>query len=284
MAAPAALLVGCSSTRDEIKLQPALSHPERDPSADLKLAASALASGNVELAETLYNKVLAAKPHSFEARLGLADTRYLAGDFERARVLYGEALAAKPGESGAQLGLARVALRQRRLSEAQGLYRQLLAKDPGNAAASEGLGTSLDLEGRHGEAEAVYREGLRVHPDEHGLRVDLGLSLVLAGRPREGVNVLLDVTGLTDAPWQARADLAFAYGVLGNTDSAKKILSLELPPSAVDDNLQLYRVVRERLGAHAATAAAPAAAVLPASAGASPGMPGVAAAQAEASQ
>ena len=75
---------------------------------------------------------------------------------------------------------------------------------------------------------------------------------MLSNRPREGVNVLLDVTGLPSAPWQARQNLAFAYGVLGNTDSAKKLLSAELPASAVADNLRFYQAVRARLASRGA--------------------------------
>ncbi|MCW0072929.1 tetratricopeptide repeat protein, partial [Burkholderia pseudomallei] len=169
---------------------------------------------------------------------------------EGAGVLYEQARQKAPGEIGPQVGVARGALRQRRLDEAGQRYRDLLAAQPNLPLAAEGLGTVLDLQGRHEDAQAVYREALRAHPEAQGLRVDLGLSLVLSNRAREGVNVLLDVAGLPDAPWQARQNLAFAYGVLGNTDSAKKLLSADLPASAVADNLRVYQAVRARLAAH----------------------------------
>jgi len=239
-----------------IQTRPALSHKSDDPEAELRIADSALAGGNVELASTLYEKVLARHPDSLPARLGLGDVNYRAGDLERARVLYEQARQQAPAELGPQVGLARVALRQRRLDEAGQRYRDLLAAQPNLPLAAEGLGTVLDLQGRHEDAQAVYRDALRAHPDAQGLRVDLGLSLVLGNRPREGVNVLLDVAGLPDAPWQARQNLAFAYGVLGNTDSAKKLLSADLPASAVADNLRVYQAVRAQLASRPAPAAA----------------------------
>ncbi|CAG9244268.1 MULTISPECIES: tetratricopeptide repeat protein [Burkholderia] len=239
-----------------IQTRPALSHKSDDPQAELRIADSALAGGNVDLASTLYEKVLARHPDSLPARLGLGDVNYRAGDLERARILYEQARQQAPAELGPQIGLARVALRQRRLDEAARRYRDLLAAQPNLPLAAEGLGTVLDLQGRHEDAQAVYRDALRAHPDAQGLRVDLGLSLVLGNRPREGVNVLLDVAGLPDAPWQARQNLAFAYGVLGNTDSAKKLLSADLPASAVADNLRVYQAVRAQLASRPASAAA----------------------------
>ncbi|WP_027784119.1 MULTISPECIES: tetratricopeptide repeat protein [Burkholderia] len=233
-----------------IQTRAALSHRSDDPQAELRIADSALAGGNVDLASTLYGKVLARHPDSLAAQLGLADVNYRAGDLERARILYEQARQQAPAELGPQVGLARVALRQRRLDEAGRRYRDLLAAQPNLPLAAQGLGTVLDLQGRHEDAQAVYQDALRAHPDAQGLRIDLGLSLVLSNRPREGVNVLLDVAGLPDAPWQARQNLAFAYGVLGNTDSAKKLLSADLPASAVTDNLRVYQAVRARLASH----------------------------------
>ncbi|AXF23903.1 hypothetical protein CUJ89_26400 [Burkholderia pyrrocinia] len=244
------VLAGCGASG--LQPRPVLSHRSDDPQAEMRIADSALAGGNVDLAGTLYEKVLAAHPDSLAACLGLGDVNYRTGNLERARILYAQAQQQAPAELGPQLGLARVALRQRRLDEAAQRYRQLLAAQPNHPLAAEGLGTVLDLQGRHADAQGVYREALRAHPDAQGLRVDLGLSLVLSNRPREGVNVLLDVAGLPDAPWQARQNLAFAYGVLGNTDSAKKLLSADLPASAVDDNLRFYQAVRARLASRAA--------------------------------
>ncbi|RQQ10222.1 hypothetical protein DF107_08215 [Burkholderia stagnalis] len=235
-----------------VQTRPVLSHKRDDPQAELRIADSALAGGNVDLATTLYEKVLTAHPDSLAARLGLGDVNYRTGNLERARILYDEAQRQAPAELGPQLGLARVALRQRRLDDAAQRYRDLLAAQPNHPLAAEGLGTVLDLQGRHADAQAVYRDALRAHPDAQGLRVDLGLSLVLSNRPREGVNVLLDVAGLPDAPWQARQNLAFAYGVLGNADSAKKLLSADLPASAVADNLRFYQAVRARLASRGA--------------------------------
>lgn len=191
-------LAGCGSP-GATNSWPVSAQQKLGPASDLHIADSALSSGNTELALTLYDKALQAKPDSIEAQLGLADTVYQAGDLERARVLYARTADSAPSNLRSKLGLARVALRQRRLDDASALYRSLAAQLPDNPVTAEGLGTVLDLQGRHDEAQAVYRAALRAHPEAQGLTTDLGLSLILANKPREAANVLLEIAGLANA-------------------------------------------------------------------------------------
>jgi Flp pilus assembly protein TadD len=249
----AGLLAGCASGRS-FNPRPVSSHRNTDGMSDLRLAGSALQAGDVELATTLFEKILATNPNSLDAQLGLGDAMYQGGDLERARTLYQRAALQEPAQPAAQLGLARVALRQRRLDDAAVLYRGLLATQPDNPVACEGLGTVLDLQGRHTDAQAVYRKALAAHPDVQGLRVNLGLSFILENKAREGANVLLDIAGLSDAPVQARENLALAYGLLGNADAAKKILLIDLPPSSAEDDLRFYQTLRDRLAEYHADA------------------------------
>ncbi len=50
----------------------------------------------------------------------------------------------------------------------------------------------------------MLRDGLKRNPGDMSLSINLGLSLVMAGKPRDGANVLLDVTCFPAAPPQAR--------------------------------------------------------------------------------
>jgi Flp pilus assembly protein TadD len=254
VASTVVLLTGCASSA-HVETHPVVASRGADPATDLRIAESALASGDTDLAATLFEKALKADPQALAAQLGLADTVYQTGDVARAGALYARVAATAPQEPRAQLGLARVALRTRRLDEAITRYRALAAAHAGNAVAAEGLGTALDLSGRHDEAQSVYRAALRLHPEAQGLKTDLGLSLILANRPHEGANVLLDIAALPDAPREARENLALAYGLLGNGEAAKRILSTAMPAASVEDNLAFYRALRERMAAD--TAAAP---------------------------
>ncbi|MFI4928101.1 MAG: tetratricopeptide repeat protein, partial [Burkholderiales bacterium] len=231
---------GCASAPAYTSRPVAESHSSAGAMGDLRLARGALDSGDTALAASMYERALSAAPDSPEAMLGLAEARYQAGDLEQAAQMYTRAARHPAASAAARLGLARIAVRQRHLPEAVADYRQVLVEQPDNPLAYAGLGVALDLQGRHGEAQEVYRKGLAMHADSQALRIDLGLSLILGGNPREGANVLLDVTRIADAPPQGRQNLALAYGLLGNDDAAEKVLLTELPRASAQDDLHFY--------------------------------------------
>jgi Flp pilus assembly protein TadD len=234
--------------------------------SELRIAQTALESGNIDMATTLYNKVLQADPKSIPALTGLGDTLYAVGDFTRAGVYYQRASAIDPDAPAPLIGIARVSIHQRRFDDAITTYRHVLAKTPNDPMASAGLGAALDLKGDHAGAQGVLRQALKANPGDPMLSVNLGLSLVLGGDPREGANVLLDVTRYPEAPPQARQDLALAYGMLGNSEAAAEILGKDLPKASVQDNLRFYEIQREHLGRPARNPVAQATAVPVASA------------------
>ncbi|MGF6415176.1 Flp pilus assembly protein TadD [Paraburkholderia sp. MM5482-R2] len=214
---------------------------------ELHVAEAALESGNVDLATTIYMQIVQSNPDSVPGLTGLGDTLYAQGDYTRANVYYNKALSLDPNALPAMTGNARVAIRQRRLDDAVADYRRVLARSPNDPMAAAGLGTALDMQGHHDEAQAVLRNALLDNPGDPRLETDLGLSLVVAGKPREGANVLLDVTRFPAAPVEARQNLAMAYGMLGNIEAAEKILDADLPKKSTQDNLRYYAMQRMRL-------------------------------------
>ena len=266
----ACLLGGCASG-PRVEARPVVAERGADKSTDLRIAESALESGDTQLALSLFERALKADPRSLPAELGLADAIYQIGDLARAGVLYRQAASASPEDPRAQLGLARVALRERHLDDAVARYRHLVDTHPENAVAAEGLGAALDLQGKHEEAQAIYRTALARHPEAQGLKTNLGLSLILERRAREGANVLLDIAGLPDAPAQARENLALAYGVLGNSEAAKRILTADMSAASAEDNLRYYEQLRTRWSSAQADAGAARVQTVPSAQGASPG-------------
>lgn len=265
----AALLVAsaaCTTTsRHVADMQPVTRNSSPSSMSELRIAEAALDAGNVELATSLFDKVVQADPKSVLGLTGLGDTLYAVGDFTRARVYYQRASGLEPGAAAPLIGIARVAIHQRRFDEAISTYRGVLARTPDDPMASAGLGAALDMKGDHAGAQAVLRKALKANPGDPLLSVNLGLSLVLGGDAREGANVLLDVTRFPGAPPQARQDLALAYGLLGNSEAAAEILAKDLPKASVQDNLRFYEIQRARMaqpdgsaGANGAATSAPA--------------------------
>lgn len=248
----------CTTTEHVTEARPATRNSSPGTMGELRIATTALDSGNIELATSLFDKVVKADPKSVAGLTGLGDTLYAVGDFTRAGVYYQRASSFDPAAVAPQIGIARVAIHQRRFDDAISTYQGVLSRMPGDPMASAGLGAALDLKGDHAGAQAVLRQALKANPGDPLLSVNLGLSLVLGGNPREGANVLLDVTRYPEAPPQARQDLALAYGLLGNDEAAAEILGKTLPKASVQDNLHFYEIQRALLTqtpGHSATVA-----------------------------
>lgn len=248
----------CTTTERVTEARPATRNSSPGTMGELRIATTALDSGNIELATSLFDKVVKADPKSVAGLTGLGDTLYAVGDFTRAGVYYQRASSFDPAAVAPQIGIARVAIHQRRFDDAISTYQGVLSRMPGDPMASAGLGAALDLKGDHAGAQTVLRQALKANPGDPLLSVNLGLSLVLGGNPREGANVLLDVTRYPEAPPQARQDLALAYGLLGNDEAAAEILGKTLPKASVQDNLHFYEIQRALLTqtpGHSATVA-----------------------------
>jgi len=224
---------GCTTTvRQVTETRPVLRNSAPSTMSELRIADTALQSNNFELATSLYEKIVQADPKSVPGLTGLGNTLYGVGDFTRAGVYYQRASQIDPKATPPLIGIARVAIHQRRFADAIATYHRVLAITPNDPLACAGLGAALDLSGDHARAQALLREALIANP----------------GDPRQGANVLLDVTRFPAAPPQARQNLALAYGLLGNDEAAAAILSRDLPKASVRDNLRYYELQRERDG------------------------------------
>ncbi len=245
-----AAMTACTTVQRVSQIRPVMkSDSLSNPASEQRIADSAMQSGDIQLATTLYGRIVQADPKSVPGLTGLGDTLYAVGDMTRAGVYYDRASSLDPRSIPALIGSGRVAIQQRRFDDAIGNYRKVLALVPNYPLASAGLGAALDMKGDHAGAQAVLREALKANPGDPGISVNLGLSLVMAGNARDGANVLLDITRFPAAPPQAFHDLALAYGMLGNTDAASSILSRDLPKASVDDNLHFYQIQRSRVQA-----------------------------------
>lgn len=241
-------LAACSTTRTQVRpLGQQTDGALVLTQADLRVAASALQSGDAESARTLYQELLALHPDSSEVWLGLGNAYFLEGEFVAARQAYDQAVELDPALTDAQLAQARVALRMRELDRARRQYEAILQQHPNMPIALAGLGVVYELQGDPQRAQSLYRQGLQAHPGDQALRANLGLSLALSGQAREAVNILLGHAGAANSRLpQLHDNLALAYGLLGREDAAKEILSRYQPRSLVQDNLAFYEYLRQQ--------------------------------------
>src|SRR5690606_22427646 len=142
------LLAACSPMR-EVKVQPVTTAMDSAAIAagELRIANSALASGDLEVALSLFQRITAAYPDNLDGWIGFGNALYLSGDISQARQAYQAALERDGNQLDALLGLARMDVRQRKLDDARLRYQQALQAWPDNPLAMAGMGVTYDLAG-----------------------------------------------------------------------------------------------------------------------------------------
>lgn len=238
------LLSACATQKPVVRPLETVQDSTALAAGELRIAASALQSGDVSVALSLYSELSKNHPEQAAVWMGLGNTHFLAADYAAARAAYHQALQISPNLTDPKLALARVDIRERNFDQAVQRYQAILADRPGDIIALSGLGVAYDLSGQFGLAQETYRKGLAKHSNDEILRTNLGLSLALNGKPREAVNILLGYDGVVNSLPQRRDNLALAYGLLGREDAAEDILLTYQSRGQVQDNLAFYRYLR----------------------------------------
>lgn len=241
------LLASCAQIKPEVKPIENVHTEANLRAGDLRIAANALQSGDIEVARNLYQELTLSYPDVPAVWLGLGDSYFLEGKYEQAKSYYQRAQAIEGNSIESSISLARVAVRLRDFDTAISSYKSVLQQDPDNAIAYAGLGVSYDLSGQPNLAQETYKQGLAKNPGNDALIANLGLSLALNGKPRNAVNVLLGNAGVSDTLPQRRDNLALAYGMLGRDSAAEEILLGSQTRGVVQDNLEFYEYLRNKI-------------------------------------
>jgi Flp pilus assembly protein TadD len=201
-------------------------------------------AGNIDSAIPLYGRALEAKPNGLEAKLGLGQSYLALGAGEEAAAQFRDVLSKHGGEPTARRGLAAalISMGQPVLAEKQ--IDAALQADAQDYRALNLLGVSLDMQGRHAEAQANYRRGLEMAPDYVALRSNYGLSLAITGPPQEAVALLAPYAKSRIADAQVRQNLAFAYAMSGNMESALLISRIDLDERTAQRQLSYFVQLR----------------------------------------
>ena len=96
-------------------------------------------------------------------------------------------------------------------------------------------------------AQGVYETGLTHDPTNLSLLNNLGLSLALSGQHDRAISLLSELVNDPSATPQIRQNLALAYGLAGNFEAARAVGAIDLPPGAVESNVNFYKFALESL-------------------------------------
>jgi Flp pilus assembly protein TadD len=137
-----------------------------------------------------------------------------------------QALTISPRDAGYRLLLADAYMRSGRFKSAEATYRDVLSIDPGRPRAALALALMQVANGRQQEAmnQLEQLEGTAAP-------ADLGLAYALAGAPQRAVDLLEPAARATSASPRTRQNLALAYALGGDWQSARTIAAQDVSPA-----------------------------------------------------
>jgi Flp pilus assembly protein TadD len=215
------LLAGCAGAQ-----QGAGGSVGSDASAQLRVAAAAERSGQMDIALSLYASAAEAYPGNADVAERYAAALLSVGEPAQARAALAEARRRNPSNRTLAQLEGRVLLETGAPAQALAIFDTLLAGAPTDTTALNGRGVALDMLGRHAEARPAYLAARSADPSSPLWAGNLALSLMLSGCPETAVALLGNAprtAATTD--WINRLQ-SMARGLAAGTDTS---LSNALP-------------------------------------------------------
>jgi Flp pilus assembly protein TadD len=192
--------------------------------ARLQVAEAADASGDAELAISMYTAAAASEPANTNLQLRCADALARRGKIDAARKLLAERLRAFPGQPDLVRALALIHLVAGQPAQAITELDQILAANPGDTRALVDKAVALDLQGQHAAAQAIYQQVLTIAPNDAAARNDLALSLMLEGRTHQALETLAPMQDADGSPRRLKVNLGILYAATGNVERSRQLL------------------------------------------------------------
>ena len=209
-----------------------------------RLGQTALQSGEIEQAASLFEQATLTDGRNVRAALGLGDTLLAAGRDLDASQAFERALKVQPDLPEAHYGYARAMIGIRRPEVAVDHLRRLTESRPSDTAALNALGVAHDLLGEHQLATQTYRKGLAMVPASVPLRNNLALSLALQEQFPEALEELRPIAEGPGSTRRTRQNLALVYGLQGDFAGAERLSRVDLAGADLQGNLSYFATVR----------------------------------------
>jgi len=165
------------------------------------------------------------------------------GSLDEAGSLMARTANEHPGDVAVMAEYARVLLAARRGREALQPLAQAISRDPDNWELYSLEGVAHDQEGNYAGATQSYEHALNKSPNNTTVLNNYGLSRALDG-DLEGAEALLRAAvAEPGATAQMRQNLSLVLGLQGRFDEAERVARADLPPDAVENNVEYYRAM-----------------------------------------
>ena len=195
----------------------------RDPdnASRLHIAETAAASGQDEIALSMYAAAAAAAPKDVQVQAKLASMLIRVGKPDVAGETLTRALAARPNDPLLLRWLGNLRLEQGFTEAALGIFDGLIARNHEDVAALNGKGVALDLLGRHQAAQQTYRIAQAAAPANVQTANNLAVSLLLDNQPLAAKTLLAPFAQQSNFPERAINNLSIAQAALGDTRTSE---------------------------------------------------------------
>ncbi|NVN79904.1 tetratricopeptide repeat protein [Vibrio sp. Scap24] len=226
----ALILVGCQST----------SNVETETTEDMKVAEVALMNGKPESAMDLYRKLLAANPNDPQLLLLMGSAANQASRYDEA--LHYLQRGIELNQSSAiyrELGRAWLALGE--IEQATSALEESVRLEASDDVAQNSLGVSYSLNKQYSKARESYSHALSLMPSSNEYRNNLAMAWILDGRPEQGIRILHPIFVRGEASVKLQLNLALAYALSGDSDSAKSIARAHLSQPEYANNSLYYQ-------------------------------------------
>ncbi|UPR59210.1 tetratricopeptide repeat protein [Vibrio sp. ED004] len=226
----ALILVGCQST----------SNVKTETTEDMKVAEVALMNGKPESAMDLYRKLLAANPDDPQLLLLMGSAANQASRYDEA--LHYLQRGIELNQSSAiyrELGRAWLALGE--IEQATSALEESVRLEASDDVAQNSLGVSYSLNKQYSKARESYSHALSLMPSSNEYRNNLAMAWILDGRPEQGIRILHPIFVRGEASVKLQLNLALAYALSGDSDSAKSIARAHLSQPEYANNSLYYQ-------------------------------------------
>ena len=205
-AVPAPVETAPATPRDTIVVTASDAAPVINPL--LTEAYTALAAGNLESSQRLYNQLLRSEPNNIDALLGLAAIATQQGDTSAATRQYQKILELDPRNSLAQAGLIGMFGRADPMS-AETRLKQLIARDP-SAYLYFTLGNVHADRSLWAQAQQAYFQAHHLQPDNPDYAYNLAVALEHIGQPKPALDYYRRAVQFAAAKGRANFGIAAA--------------------------------------------------------------------------
>jgi Flp pilus assembly protein TadD len=199
--------------------------------ARLQVAEAADASGDSDLAVSMYTAAAAGEPSNTPLQLRCADALARNGKVAQARQMLTERLRSNPSQPDLIRALALIDLVAGQPAQAIAGLDQVLASNPGDVRALVDKGVALDLQRQHAAAQAIYRQVLATTPDDAATRNDLAVSLMMEGQTRQALETLGPMQDADNSPPRLRVNLGILYAATGDAERSRQLLGNRISDS-----------------------------------------------------